>query len=124
MQNSPGPRIRKALPELILVKRFPPMHQNASTSPLESSAFPPQGQGKQDRKWNPSNFLLQLPPPNHGMCRGGRSNQTRYSQSANEDHLHSIFLGAGSAYADVTFEDAWPLQLLCDYYLVYTPGHR
>jgi hypothetical protein len=33
-------------------------------------------------------------------------------------------LGAGSAYADVTFEGAWPLQLLCDYYLVYTPGHR
>jgi hypothetical protein len=32
--------------------------------------------------------------------------------------------GAGSAYADVTFEDAWLLQLLCDYYLVYTLGHR
>jgi hypothetical protein len=29
--------------------------------------------------------------------------------------------GAGSAYADVTFEDAWPLQLSGDYYLVYTP---
>jgi hypothetical protein len=36
----------------------------------------------------------------------------------------AIFLGAGSAYADVTFEDAWPLQLLCDYYLVYTAGHK
>jgi hypothetical protein len=63
-------------------------------------------------------------PEQAGVCRGGHGYQTSKSQNADQVHFHSNFPGAGSAYADVTFEDAWPLQLLCDYYLVYTPGHR
>ena len=30
----------------------------------------------------------------------------------------------GGAYADGTVGDAWPLQLSCNYYLVYTLGHK
>lgn len=71
-------------------------------------------------------FRPEIPerPDQAGVGRGGHSSQTSYRQSTNQVHFHRSFLGAGSAYADVTVEDAWPLQLLCDYYLVYTAGHR
>jgi hypothetical protein len=46
------------------------------------------------------------PPSACGVRRGGHGYQTSYRQSTNQIHFHSNFLGAGSAYADVTFEDA------------------
>ena len=43
--------------------------------------------------------------------------------------IRVIFMGGllarvGGAYADGTVGDAWPLQLSCNYYLVYKPGHK
>jgi hypothetical protein len=43
--------------------------------------------------------------------------------------IRVIFMGGllsavGGAYADGTVGDAWPLQLSCNYYLVYTLGHK
>jgi hypothetical protein len=38
--------------------------------------------------------------------------------------MGGLLARVGGAYANITVGDAWPLQLSCDYYLVYKQGHK
>lgn len=84
------------------------------------------GRGEESRTAEPEKAFVwsqsEYPPKDDGggMSGGRQGKEAGGGQSADKSQFHGKSPGARVAHhADVTVGDARPLQLSCDYYLVY-----